>query len=67
MIRRSLCIGVEGGAGFFHLDGTGPAHGRVVREGVVEIRPAELGDEVLEIPALGRGKDVRPLVRLQTH
>jgi hypothetical protein len=30
VIGRSLCIGVEGGAGFFHFDSTGPAHGRVV-------------------------------------
>ncbi|MFN4274570.1 MAG: hypothetical protein ACK4F5_17355 [Aliihoeflea sp.] len=58
MIGRPLREGVEGGAGFFHLDGTSTAHGRIVREGMVEIRSTELGDELLEIPALGGGEDV---------
>ena len=58
MIGRPLREGIEGGAGLFHLDGTGSAHGRIVREGMVEIRSTELGDELLEILPLGWGEDV---------
>jgi hypothetical protein len=62
MIGRPLREGVEGGASLFHFDGTGPTHGRIVRERMVEIRPAELGDELLEVLPLGRGEDIWPLV-----
>ena len=32
-----------------HFDRTGPAHGRAVRKRVIEVRPAELGNELLEV------------------
>ncbi|AMY68917.1 hypothetical protein [Frigidibacter mobilis] len=62
MIGRSLRIGVERGSGLFDLERARPPHGRVIRERMVEIRPAERGDELLEVLPLRRGKDVRSLV-----
>ena len=63
MLRRSLRIGIERGAGLLHLHGARPPHRGVVGERMIEIRPAELRHQRPERLPLRWSKNVGPVLR----